>query len=388
MLNTPQANNNIPATTAESPGEFSSSIEEGVLDKFHDTTNTSKNKNTTIEGSINKLPLWVRIRQWIYYIPSSRRPNSNKKKYQALTTCNYIYFCGGKFRTSKHLTHIYKNFKIHILPLTIAASILPLVIFLVFEASYFWHNVHPAVVIIFCFCWSLTFYNELKAALFDPGVLPKNVDLVEHPECLPPEYDTDENPIEIPGPIDIHGIMHPVQLKYCRTCYIWRPIRATHCGRCGVCVDFMDHHCPWLGNCIGQRNYWIFIQFLIFANITLIYLIVLGFFRVGKEGIKGSHWSLFLAIYGIICWSYGFLLLLFHIYAGFTGITTREFLNAESITGNKLKDACNLPFNSGSIWKNIKTQWFRPRGHALWRARDPLIENDPSVREIIVGEVV
>lgn len=32
-----------------------------------------------------------------------------------------------------------------------------------------------------------------------------------------------------------------------------------HCGYCDRCVDGFDHHCKWLNNCIGSKNYRIFV---------------------------------------------------------------------------------------------------------------------------------
>jgi DHHC palmitoyltransferase len=54
--------------------------------------------------------------------------------------------------------------------------------------------------------------------------------------------------------------------RYCSTCNIFRPPRSKHCNSCNVCVRTFDHHCPWVGNCIGERNYSIFVLFIILVT--------------------------------------------------------------------------------------------------------------------------
>ena len=65
--------------------------------------------------------------------------------------------------------------------------------------------------------------------------------------------------------------------KICSTCNIIRPLRTSHCGICDNCVLKLDHHCPWIGTCVGKRNYHYFFFFLIFLNLTQIFV---GIFSV------------------------------------------------------------------------------------------------------------
>ncbi|PKI66750.1 hypothetical protein CRG98_012945 [Punica granatum] len=63
-------------------------------------------------------------------------------------------------------------------------------------------------------------------------------------------------------------INHPALLagnwsQLCTTCKIVRPLRAKHCSTCGRCVEQFDHHCPWVSNCIGKKNKWDFLLFLV-----------------------------------------------------------------------------------------------------------------------------
>jgi hypothetical protein len=88
---------------------------------------------------------------------------------------------------------------------------------------------------------AITIFLHLSLLCIDPGYLvkQKNVEflkLLEHYDCT----------------------------CLCPECETIRTGRSRHCIICHKCVDRYDHHCPWINNCIGLRNYKIFLVFIVF----------------------------------------------------------------------------------------------------------------------------
>ncbi|KAI8141236.1 DHHC palmitoyltransferase-domain-containing protein, partial [Fennellomyces sp. T-0311] len=63
--------------------------------------------------------------------------------------------------------------------------------------------------------------------------------------------------------------------RFCKTCNNYKPPRTHHCSTCDRCVLKMDHHCPWINNCVGFHNYGHFVRFIVYVEISAIYLFVL-----------------------------------------------------------------------------------------------------------------
>jgi palmitoyltransferase ZDHHC9/14/18 len=97
----------------------------------------------------------------------------------------------------------------------------------------------------------MTMVFLVLTATTDPGIVPSNrgMEQAEIDACA-----------QAQRTVEINGVT--IQLKWCRTCHIFRPPRAAHCSECNVCVERFDHHCPWMGQCIGRRNYRFFLGFV------------------------------------------------------------------------------------------------------------------------------
>jgi palmitoyltransferase ZDHHC9/14/18 len=60
-------------------------------------------------------------------------------------------------------------------------------------------------------------------------------------------------------------------MRYCDICNIFKPpTRCSHCYQCENCVCGFDHHCIWLGTCIGARNYFWYVLYLISMSSMII----------------------------------------------------------------------------------------------------------------------
>ncbi|GFP79572.1 probable protein s-acyltransferase 7 [Phtheirospermum japonicum] len=117
-------------------------------------------------------------------------------------------------------------------------------------------------VVIIC---SAVLVNLGTVSMTDPGIIPRNdrSSLIDR---------------SMRKTVDINGI--EVRLKYCSICNIYRPPRTRHCVVCDNCVERFDHHCPWIGQCIGQRNYRLYIILLLTCLVFFAHIFAFSFQKI------------------------------------------------------------------------------------------------------------
>lgn len=286
-----------------------------------------------------------------------------------------------------------------------------------FESNYLWHNLSPAVVIIFAYVWLSSIVNMLVTATSDPGILPRDLDPTP---ALAAPTDRDDNSIRALDPEDPLYTPLPRVLRcrngqdlttrWCETCRIYRPPRSSHCRVCDDCMDSIDHHCTYLNTCVARRNYAPFIAFLSFSILscslgTILCAIHLWLLTRGSTGrtfqgaLQTSPMSavLFLLILAalfplITLFSYHTRLMALgrstaeqirlntlhsHRYSKTVpsspeDLPWKTMIFARFLCCSRLEDLLESPFAKRRPWINIKEVLFRPsvgvRGYVDWTA--------------------
>ncbi|XP_037553633.1 putative palmitoyltransferase ZDHHC13 [Nematolebias whitei] len=128
---------------------------------------------------------------------------------------------------------------------------------------------------------------------------------------------------------------------FCTSCMVRKPLRANHCFSCDACVAKQDHHSVWTNTCIGARNHYYFVLFLLSLMLLGSWMLYGCFmywsthctFHYEDQGVWGvvtalvscSPWVLSISVLSFYhtCWSS--LSLLVQLYQiAFLGITTAE----------------------------------------------------------------
>ncbi|KAK2743417.1 Eukaryotic peptide chain release factor GTP-binding subunit [Myotisia sp. PD_48] len=283
------------------------------------------------------------------------------KNYEYFTG-NTAFFAGGRLQNSRDR------------PANIATGItvvVPGALFLAYSGPWLWHNVSPALPIVFGYLFLICFSSFVHASAVDPGILPRNLHIM-------PPADPDEDPLTLgppktdwvmtkpkPGASDVAAMA--ILVKFCDTCNIWRPPRCYHCRVCNNCVENLDHHCVWLNNCVGRRNYRYFFGFI--GSAVILGLLLFGaslahiLLYQSREGISFAQsidkWRVPFAmvLYGAIATPYPTALWCYHLFLVGRGQTTREYLSARKMN----KPDRHRAFNQGSFFKNLVVALGRPR---------------------------
>ncbi|XP_039056016.1 probable protein S-acyltransferase 16 [Hibiscus syriacus] len=113
-------------------------------------------------------------------------------------------------------------------------------------------------------------------------------------------------------------------------------MRVRYCKSCKTCVQGFDHHCPAFGNCIGQKNYLIFIVLLVgFITAEISYVVCssqfASKFQVLKEIRMGTGSILVMArstlLFCVLQVLWQGLFLIWNVYCICFNIRAEEWVN-------------------------------------------------------------
>ncbi|XP_042444393.1 protein S-acyltransferase 24-like isoform X2 [Zingiber officinale] len=136
--------------------------------------------------------------------------------------------------------------------------------------------------------------------------------------------------------------------QLCATCKIVRPLRAKHCSTCDRCVEQFDHHCPWVSNCIGKRNKWHFLMFLVLEISAMIVTGLVAITRIVRDPSPpsfGGWLSHNVAEHpGVV----SFLVMDFFLFFGVAALTFIQASQiARNITTNEMSNAMRYSYLRG-----------------------------------------
>ncbi|CAG8245347.1 unnamed protein product [Penicillium salamii] len=353
------------APPPKSPLSFLSLQNRGVGHGNHDSRSHQGHEHLSSAGS-SPSPLDVKKPQL---------PRTNLGKNYEYFLGNTLFCGGGRLQNSRDK------------PVNIATGLLvviPSALFFAFSAPWLWHNISPAVPILYAYVFYVCFSSFAHASVVDPGVMPRNVHPMPHSESTgdplvlgPPTNDWVMVKL---ATSDVAAMDVPV--KYCKTCNIWRPPRCYHCRVCNNCVETLDHHCVWLNNCVGRRNYRYFFTFVSFCTLLALFLIGASLAHIlvymSREGVSFgaaiSKWRVpwAMVIYGIVAVPYPTSLWAYHLFLVGRGETTREYLNSHKFA----KSDRHRPFTQGNVIKNWIAVLGRPRPPTYMQFKEQYEDGD------------
>jgi len=196
-----------------------------------------------------------------------------------------------------------------------------------------------AFIPVFCFLWIYAIVTHLIVAYSDPGIIPRQA----------PLEDVYNSPSQTKN-ILVNGQLFTV--RWCQTCNIYRPPRAVHCGICDNCVHRFDHHCPYVGNCVGQRNYRVFLFFIFFTFLAsvfgLLHSVLFLTVRISLLGISLAFYTSPLAV--IFSFLIALVGLLATLMVGVLGGFTTYLVGKARTTNENIKQTFqmgNNPYDQG-----------------------------------------
>jgi hypothetical protein len=125
-----------------------------------------------------------------------------------------------------------------------------------------------------------------------------------------------------------------------------------HCSQCDKCIESFDHHCKFLNNCIGKRNYRLFIVLITLIELQMIgEMLCQGYFICQYAKDKESVIDSMAEVYGddigekvanfhlatviivltinVASWIGNTYLVIFHSYITCKGISTYDYIMKE-----------------------------------------------------------
>lgn len=197
------------------------------------------------------------------------------------------------------------------------------------------------------------------------------------------------------GMLELPGL----NCTHCRTCNHVKPDRAHHCSMCKRCILKMDHHCIWLNNCVGFRNYKLFVLAMFYGVLLALFtggtLLQQLIYDTAMDSLFLNEVQFLIAL--VLSWVLGLAaggLLAYHLYLSGRNTTTIEALDEEdrqravrrvkrrNVRPVTVEEEAGFnPYDLGSVWANLRAAfgqdpryWLVPlvddgNGNGLWFPR-------------------